>query len=940
MSRDGEKDRLRPLMTEISKAYDPSRVEDRWYARWMEWGVFTADPARAFRGDGLSEAEKARRRAEGLREAYSIVIPPPNVTGILHMGHVLNNTIQDILARRKRMQGFEVLWLPGTDHAGIATQTVVERQVRKEEKKTRHDLGREELLRRVWTWKDRHGDIILQQLKKLGCSCDWTQTVFTMDGLDPRHPAPRVNYSRWVSHVFTELHRRGLIYRGRRMVNWCVVARSALSDEEVIMKETRGHLWHLRYPFDARKGHLVVATTRPETMLGDAAVAVHPEDARYKAAIGRGVRLPLSGRTIPVIADAAVDPKFGTGCVKVTPAHDPTDFAIGQRHGLGQIQVIGFDGAMTAAAGEEYEGLDRYECREKVIADLEDLGLIEKIEEHVHNVGYSERADVPVEPMVSDQWFLRYPAVREALAQVVEGRIAFRPAHWTKVYEHWIANLQDWCLSRQLWWGHRIPVWTRPAQGGGAPEVHVGADAPKGEGWEQDPDVLDTWFSSWLWPFATMVDAPENLAAARSDPRSAISVFYPTSDLVTAPEILFLWVARMAMAGNVFMGERPFRNVYFTGTVRDKQGRKMSKSLGNSPDPLDLIAKHGADALRFGLMRCAPLGLDVRFDEQQVVLGRNFCNKLWNAVRLRLSHSVEEGGRSALADVSPGDLTSDDRAILMRADQAVREIEGLYADYEFNQIAARLYELFWTDCCDWYLEAAKAALYGADPARKRATLAVMDRVFHVVLRLLHPYAPFITEELWQALGFGGARREESIQFAPWPSPLPEEECRRLRLDPDVLRFAKLKQETVSAGRHLKAAYRIPSNQRVRYALLPSADCPRDARELAALQILLGADPLDLVENPPARSATAVTPLGKLFLPLVGLVDAAAEARRLEGQIAKLEKEMQGVNARLADEGFRSRAPAEAVAAHEARRTEIEGAMIAIREQIALLRAAS
>ncbi|MCC7519825.1 MAG: valine--tRNA ligase [Verrucomicrobiae bacterium] len=926
-------------MSEIPKAYDPSQVEDRWYAAWLKQDAFRADPARAFNGARSSDAEKARHRAAGRREAYSIVIPPPNITGILHMGHVLNNTIQDLLARRKRMQGFEVLWLPGTDHAGIATQTVVERQLRKEERKTRHEIGREELLRRIWTWKDRHGDIILQQLKKLGCSCDWSRTVFTMDGLDLRAPVARINYSRWVAHVFTELHRQGLIYRGRRMVNWCVVARSALSDEEVIMKETRGHLWHLRYPLaESANGvpHLVVATTRPETMLGDTAVAVHPEDARYRALVGKKVKLPLTGREIPIVADAAVDPEFGTGCVKVTPAHDSTDFAIGGRHGMEQIQVIGFDGAMTAAAGEDYAGLDRDECREKVVADLQELGLIEKIEDYVHHVGYSERADVPVEPMVSDQWFLRYPAVKEALDQVLSRRIAFRPEHWIKVYEHWIANLQDWCLSRQLWWGHRIPVWTRPSQRGGNPEVYVGVTPPSGEGWDQDPDVLDTWFSSWLWPFATMVDAPENLAAARKDPCSTLAVFYPTSDLVTAPEILFLWVARMAMAGNAFMEDLPFHNVYFTGTVRDKQGRKMSKSLGNSPDPLDLIAKHGADALRFGLMRCAPLGLDVRFDEQQVVLGRNFCNKLWNAARLRLSQAAEGGAGPTLAGVSAADLASDDRAILMRTDQAVRDLGALYDSYEFNQIAARLYELFWTDYCDWYLEASKAALYGTDPARKRATLAVMDHVLHIILRLLHPYTPFITEELWHGLGFGGEGREGSIQFAPWPAPMAAGERARLGLDEDVLRFAELKRETVSAGRHLKAAYRIPSGKRVRYGLMPSADWPDDPRELAALQVLLGAEPLELVAQPLPKSAAAVTPLGKLFLPLEGLVDAAAEAKRLTTQIAKLEKELHGLKVRLADEGFRARAPAETVAAHEARGREIATSIAAIREQIATL----
>ncbi|MDD2706413.1 MAG: valine--tRNA ligase [Verrucomicrobiae bacterium] len=922
-------------MNELSKAYDPSQVEDKWYSHWLAQDCFKADPRRAFNGQGLGEEAKASYRAKGFKEAYSIVIPPPNVTGILHMGHVLNNTIQDILCRRKRMQGFEVLWLPGVDHAGIATQTVVERQLRKDEHKTRHDLGREEFLKRVWQWKDKCGGIILQQLKKLGCSCDWSRVVFTMDGLDGREPNPRIHYSRWVAHVFVHLYRNGLIHRGRRMVNWCVMSRTALSDEEVIMKECKGKLWYFRYPLAEGKGqgrHVVVATTRPETMLGDTAVAVHPQDERYRSWIGRKVQLPLVGREIPIIADEAVDPKFGTGCVKVTPAHDPADFAMGQRHKLEQIQVIGFDGKMTSDAGEDYAGLDRYECREKVVADLTEVGMVEKIEDYTHNVGYSERADVPAEPMVSEQWFLRYPSVSRSLDAVLKKEIVFWPDRWARVYEHWMTNIHDWCISRQLWWGHRIPVWTRRVKG--KEEIHVDVEPPKGEGWTQDPDVLDTWFSSWLWPFATLVGKPEELARAVKDENSTLAKFYPTNDLVTAPEILFFWVARMIVAGFEMTGLKPFNNVYFNGTVRDKQGRKMSKSLGNSPDPLDLIARHGADALRFGLMRCAPLGLDVRFDEQQVELGRNFCNKLWNAARLRLAQ--ESGGeRLKLAELAAGDLGSDDRAVLMRVDVAVREIEELYRGYEFNQIAMRLYELFWTNYCDWYLEAAKTALYGADPRRKAVTLAVMDHVLSVILRLLHPCIPFITEELWHGLGLGG-EGSHSIQFESAPVPLTDGDKKRLGLDADHLAFVERKEQTVTAGRNLRASYNIPSNRKVKFSMIAQGDWYRDGHEVAVLQTLLNAEIIHFVDSPPGQSASAVTPLGVVFLPLSGLVDAKAEIARLQKQLAKVEKELQSVTAKLADQGFVSRAPAEAVTRHQVRAAQLKADIEKIHQQIHLL----
>jgi valyl-tRNA synthetase len=913
----------------LPKGYEPSAVEEKWYAQWIARGDFTADPARAFNGNNLTEGQKEKLRQQGLKEAYSIVIPPPNVTGVLTMGHVLNNTIQDILARRKRMQGFEVLWLPGIDHAGIATQNVVERELRKE-KLTRHDLGREEFLKKVWSWKDKHGGIILQQLKKLGCSCDWSRTVFTMDGLDARDPTPRINYSKWVEHVFIELHKKGLIYRGRRMVNWCVISRTALSDEEVTMKEVKGHLWHIRYPLVEGSESITVATTRPETMLGDTAVAVNPEDERYKHLIGKKLKLPLVGREIPIIADILVDPKFGTGCVKVTPAHDPADFEMGVRHNLEQIQVIGFNGKMTAKAGPDFENLDRYECREKVVADLQTLGLMEKIEDYTHKVGYSERADVPSEPMLSEQWFLRYPSVDAAQKAVETGDIKFWPDRWAKVYEHWLTNIKDWCISRQLWWGHRIPAWLRKGADGET-EVHVGTAAPQGEGWEQDPDVLDTWFSSWLWPFATMVPDPDQQEAERNNPNSDLAKFYPTHDLVTGPDIIFFWVARMIMAGFEFENKKPFSNVYYTGMVRDKQGRKMSKSLGNSPDPLVLIEKFGADGLRFGMMRCAPLGLDIRFEESQVEQGRHFCNKLFNAARLRLSQQSDQ--KFNLQELTAADLTSDDKAILLRLNETIENLNKHFDGYEFNQITAKLYDFFWGQYCDWYLESSKASLYSENPRAKAVTLAVMDHVLHNLLRLLHPVMPFITEDLWHGCGFSS----ETIQFTPWPSPLKTADCERLGLHQGVLEFVRTKEEAVSAVRNLRASYNIPTHKKVRVLISPTGSWYKEASERAILQSLLNAESTEIIQEAPANSASCVTPLGTFHVPLEGLVDPEAEAKRLSNQIAKLQKELQQVESKLADEGFTSRAPAAAVEKHRSRAAELRSDIEKIQSQISALK---
>ena len=881
-------------MAELSKAYEPAAVEAKWYARWLADGTFKADPGSP-------------------KPAYSIVIPPPNVTGVLTLGHVLNNTIQDILARRARMLGREVLWLPGTDHAGIATQTVVERQLRKEEKKTRHDLGREEFVKRVWEWKEKHGGIIIEQLKRLGCSCDWSRERFTMDA----------DYSRAVQRTFVDLYQKGLIYRGRRMVNWDPVALTALSDEEVIPTPQRSSLFYVRYELVEEPGRFIeVATTRPETIMADVALAVHPKDERYRSSLGKKVWRPLDRAELPVIGDEGIDPEFGTGVLKVTPAHDKVDFEIGQRHNLPVIDVLHPNGTINCPGVAELNGLDRFVARKKAAEMLAESGLLAKEEPHESTVGFSERAGVPIEPRLSEQWFLKYPRVEEARAAVgPKGSIRFRPERWETVYQHWLENIQDWCISRQLWWGHRIPVWYAK---GNPEKVHVAIAPPADpENWTQDPDVLDTWFSSWLWPFATM-----------DDPTRA--KFYPTSDLVTAPDIIFFWVARMIMAGFEYTGGAPFRDVFFTGLIRDGQGRKMSKSLGNSPDPLDLIAKYGADGVRFGLMRIAPIGQDIRFDEKQIEEGRNFANKLWNATRFRQIHGGETEG-----EINPALLTSDDKWILLRLDAAIRAVTQALDAYNFSEAAQALYRFFWSEYCDWYLEASKAALGMADAERpsprKANTLAVIDFVLGHTLRLFHPFLPFITEELWHGLGFNADLPEDqgakTIQFAPWPQPLGDEFKKHYGLAPADEQAANAKYETVVAGRGLRRDFKIASNKRVIFVLKPSSPLPEE--EAAVLRILLNAERLDLAADyqPAKGTPTALTPLGELYLPLEGLIDLDAERERLGKEIAKVEAELVTVRKKLANENFVANAPGAVVAEHRQREKDFGERLTQLQEMV-------
>ena len=890
-------------MSEIPKAYEPHAVEEKWYDFWLKQNCFTPDP-------------------QSSKPPYSIVIPPPNVTGMLHMGHVLNNTIQDLLARKARMDGKEVLWLPGTDHAGIATQAVVEKSLRKQGvMKHRDDLGREKFLEHVWAWKEKHGGIIIQQLKKLGCSCDWTRERFTMDP----------DYSRCVQKVFVELYKKGLIYRGKRMVNWDPAARTALSDEEVEMTETKGHLWHLKYPRLNAEGNpipdqfVIVATTRPETMLGDEAVAVNPNDERYTKLVGTKVLLPLQNKHIPIIADEFVDPKFGTGCVKVTPAHDPNDYAMGTRHNLPLTVVIGPDGKMTSEAGGGFAGLDRADARKAVVEHLEKLGLLLKVEDYVHNVGHSQRSGVPIEPYLSEQWFLKYPSVEPSTKAVEEGKIVFHPERWSKTYSHWMGNLRDWCISRQLWWGHRVPVWYNEKENEPA---RCQIESP-GEGWTQDSDVLDTWFSSWLWPFATM-GWPEQTETLKK--------FYPTTDLVTGPDIIFFWVARMIMAGYEFMGDLPFRNVYFTGIIRDKLGRKMSKSLGNSPDPLELIAKYGADALRFGTMRSAPLGQDVLFDEKDVELGRNFCNKLWNACRFRQMQGGEVQG-----EIDPSLLTSYDKWILLKLDQAICEITTAFAEYRFNEASQTLYRFFWSEYCDWYVEASKAILsrplaqdnaptlsrsdapLNELKARRANTIAVLDFILSHTLRLFHPFLPFITEDLWHGMGYYEDMPENqggrTIMFAPWPRPLNEDFRAHYSLDASYLDAVNARFDLVTQGRNLRREGNIPASKKVKFIFKPSS--PLASQDAEVFKLLLNAEALKVVTDFEPKKGTPVvhSNLGTLFLPLEGLVDVEAEKGRLTKELEKAQAEMVKVEQKLNNPAFTQKVPANVLAEHQKRLVE-------------------
>jgi valyl-tRNA synthetase len=878
-------------MADLPKRYDPKLVEPKWYQHWIENRDFVANP-------------------NSSKPPFSIVMPPPNITGVLTLGHVLNNTIQDILARRARMQGFEVLWLPGMDHAGIGTQTAVEKYLRRTENKTRHDLGREEFLRRVLEWQDKHGGIIIEQLKRLGCSCDWSRQRYTLDDA----------YVAAVQKVFVGFYRKGLIYRGQRMINWDPAAQTALSDEEVVSKPQKGNLYFVRYEIAEEPGRfLEVATTRPETIMADTAMAFHPGDKRYADLLGKHAWRPLAREKIPIITDEAIDPQFGTGVLKVTPAHDALDFEIGQRHDLPIVDVLHPDGRINCPAAPELDGLDRFEAREKAAELLQARGALAKTEPYENNVGFSDRSDVPIEPRISEQWFLRYPKTKEALAVVREHLIRFFPPHWEKVYAQWLENIRDWCISRQVWWGHRIPAWYRkskPVKAGVSPanqrnaadtavttekeDIRVQIESP-GEGWTQDPDTLDTWFSSWLWAYETMDEETRKK-------------FYPTSALVTAPDIIFFWVARMIIAGLEFEPGKSdlvedniaFRDVYFTGLIRDKLGRKMSKSLGNSPDPLELIDKYGADGLRFGLMRIAPRGQDIRFDEKQIEEGRNFATKLWNVARFRQMHGPSDGAPK----IDNQTLSIYALELLARLNETIDAIEAAYREYQFNAVAQRLYDFVWSDYCDWFVEAAKTEIFAEDERKKKSALAVMDFALSAILRLLHPFMPHITEELWALLGLG----KDSIQFAAPPRKISLAEVSDLIGKRELVSAI---YQTIQAGRNLRSESKLPSNKKIRFIL--RTDEKLISSQLSTMTRLLNAEEVELDQKYQAQTGNpvAVTPLGEIFLTVVA-ADRAGERQRLDKEIARIETQMRGVEEKLENKFFVDRAPATVVEEHRQR----------------------
>ncbi|SDH96497.1 valyl-tRNA synthetase [Alteribacillus persepolensis] len=846
--------------TTMPTKYDPKDTESKWYPYWLDGDYFKAE-------------------GQGEKDPYTIVIPPPNVTGRLHLGHAWDTTLQDIISRVKRMQGYDMLWLPGMDHAGIATQAKVEGKL-KEEGITRYELGREKFLEKSWEWKEEYADFIRQQWAKLGLSLDYSRERFTLDD----------GLSKAVREVFVTLYNKGLIYRGEYIINWDPETQTALSDIEVEYKDVQGHFYHMKYPLKDESGHIEVATTRPETMLGDTAVAVHPDDERYQHLIGKKAILPIIGREIEIIADDYVDMEFGSGAVKITPAHDPNDFEMGNRHNLERILVMDESGTMNENAGK-YQGLDRFACRKQLVSDLQEEGILFKIEEHMHSVGHSERSGAVVEPYLSTQWFVKMKPLAEqaiALQKQEKGKVHFVPDRFEKTYLHWLENIRDWCISRQLWWGHRIPAWYHKETG----EVHVGHEAPgDAENWEQDEDVLDTWFSSALWPFSTM-GWPDTNA-------SDYQRFYPTNVLVTGYDIIFFWVSRMIFQGLEFTGERPFNDVLIHGLVRDAEGRKMSKSLGNGVDPMDVIEKYGADALRFFLATGTTPGNDLRFHWEKVEANWNFANKIWNASRFALMNMSD----LTHADITlEGEKTIADRWILTRLQETVRDVTRLMDNYEFGEVGRLLYNFIWDDVCDWYIEMAKLPLYGEDEQAKQMTRSVLAYVLEHTMRLLHPIMPFITEEIWQHLPHQG----DSITIAPWPK----------------AEDAYMDQEGVKDMELLKSVIRSVRNTRAEMNVVPSK--PIELQIQAGDQNILdqlerGRDYVERFCNPeklviktdldaPEKSVSQVITGATLYMPLAGLINIEEEIERLQKEKAKLDKEVERVQKKLANEGFINKAP--------------------------------
>ncbi len=851
------------MSNNIDKTYDPAKVEDRIYAEWMEKKYFHAE-------------------ADCSKKPFTIVIPPPNVTGQLHMGHALDETLQDILIRYKRMQGYSALWVPGYDHAGIATQIKVEEVLRKEEGLTRYDLGREKFLERVWDWKNKYGGRIVEQLKKLGSSCDWDRARFTMDD----------GCSKAVKEVFVNLYNKGLIYQGSRIINWCPHCITALSDAEVEHAEQAGHFWHIKYPIKDSDNYVIIATTRPETLLGDTAVAVNPEDARYTDLIGKMLVLPLVGREIPVVADEYVDKEFGTGCVKITPAHDPNDFEVGKRHNLESIRVMNDDATINAHGGK-YEGMDRYEARKAIVADLEEQGLLVRVEEHSHNVGQCYRCGTTVEPIISKQWFVKMePLAKPAIEAVKNGETEFVPERFSKTYMNWMENVFDWCISRQLWWGHRIPAYYCDECGEmvvSKTEVEV---CPKcGAHMRQDDDVLDTWFSSALWPFSTL-GWPEKT--------EELDYFYPTSVLVTGYDIIFFWVARMIFSGLEHTGKSPFKHVLMHGLVRDSQGRKMSKSLGNGIDPIEIIDKYGADALRFTLATGNAPGNDMRFYNERVEASRNFANKIWNASRFTLMNlDITENKLPAVSE-----LRTEDKWIISKYNRLVKEVTDNLDKFELGVAVAKLYDFIWDDFCDWYIELVKPRLFDKEDASGKTAQYVLTYVLSNTMKLLHPFMPFITEEIWQHLPHEG----ESIMISDWPA-----YDAALDFAADEADMQSV-MDAISAIRNRRAEMNVPPSKKAKIIIVTDkkevfANGAAFFERLAsASETVVQADKSGIDAN----AVDIVTADAQIFLPLDELVDKEKELARLREEKKRLEAEIKRVEGKLSNEGFVSKAPAKVV----------------------------
>ncbi len=876
------------MKKELPKVYEPQEVEGRIYEMWEKNGCF-------------------RGHRDPDKKPFTIVMPPPNVTGQLHMGHAMDATLQDILIRFKRMEGWEALWVPGTDHAGIATQIKVEEELRKNEGLSRHDLGREAFLERVWDWKARYGDRIVEQQKKLGASCDWERARFTMDeGL-----------SKAVRHVFVSLYKKGLIYKGSRIVNWCPHCVTALSDAEVEYQDKPGHLWHIKYPIKGEEGrYLVVATTRPETMLGDTGVAVNPGDGRYADLVGKTCILPLVGREMPIVADEYVDPAFGTGCVKMTPAHDPNDFEVGLRHDLESIRVLDDSGKVTEGYGA-YSGMDRYEARKAIVADLEAMGCLVKVEDHQHNVGTCYRCGTDVEPIISAQWFVKMePLAEKALKAVNEGGTRFVPERFAKTYVNWMENVHDWCISRQLWWGHQIPVWycsdcghmtvseTDPAE----------CEQCRSHQIRQDPDVLDTWFSSALWPFSTLGWPDEKSEDFR--------YFYPTDVLVTGYDIIFFWVARMIFSACEHTGKPPFHTVFIHGLVRDDKGRKMSKSLGNGIDPLEMAQRYGADALRFNLITGNSPGNDMRFYTERCEAMRNFANKIWNASRfVMMNLTIDQCGL-------PEKLELEDKWILSKLNTTIKEMTENLEKYELGVAAQKIYDFIWDNYCDWYIELTKARLQGGDEASRINAQKVLLYVLTEFLKLLHPFMPFLTEEIWQALPHQG----DFLMLQAWPVCDPALDFTREENTMEQV------MEVIREVRTRRAELNVPPSKRAKMTIVTEKGDLFRAGE-AFLKRLAYASELTVTHTAPADSSgmvTAVTQEARIFIPLAELVDLAREKARMEKDLAKKRGELQSLETKLNNPGFVNKAPAQVVEAERERAERLTALITKMEEQLAAM----